>query len=357
MRNKSAFISTLIDMHGYCRPMGSQTETDFIARYIANLPNAECDQSGNWHVTVGDSPILWSCHTDTVHSKEGRQKVRYFKKTGLLALATDSKSSCLGADDTAGVFLCREMILAKVPGHYVFHYGEERGGIGSSELAEKCPEFLKQFQFAIALDRQGHADVITHQGMGRTASDAFAESLCKQLGGFYEPSSHGVYTDTEEYCGIIPECTNVSIGYTRAHSPAESLDTRHVLRLLEKLKTLDASKLVCEREPKRFEYRDYDYPSWYRDTPIRLYDKGVTTEYVWDDREETYVKVEVSPSTSTGGIKQDFQLAEWEARQAALLEEAELMDGREDRLDDYLDPIFAEVQRELKKQFHNRTRH
>lgn len=245
--NKS--LKTLIEMHMYCRPMGSDIEQYFIDEYIANLPNAERDPYGNWHVTVDDAPVLWSSHLDTVHWKEGIQDVKYTKRSGLLTLPRDSKSSCLGADCTAGVFLMREMIFAKVSGHYVFHHGEEMGCIGSRDLAKHCEGFLSQFQFAIALDRGGTSDVITHQSYGRTASDAFALSLAKQLGGYYKPSDQGVYTDTNEYPDIIAECSNISVGYTRQHSASETLDTRHLFALLAKLKKLNVSKLVCKRKP------------------------------------------------------------------------------------------------------------
>lgn len=260
-------LKTLIEMHMYCRPMGSLTERNFIEDYIADLPNAECDPHGNWHVNVDDAPVLWSSHLDTVHWKEGIQEVHYNKRSGLLTLPKGSKSSCLGADCTAGVFLMREMILAKVPGHYVFHHGEERGCIGSGKLALLNEKFLSQFKFAIALDRGGTTDVITHQSYGRTASDEFALSMCKQLGGYYKPSDEGVYTDTNEYPDIIAECSNISVGYTRQHSSAETLDTRHLFALLAKLKKIKIDKLVCARVPgeggwdDRWSLKNYDYPT------------------------------------------------------------------------------------------------
>jgi hypothetical protein len=243
-------LNTLLEMHSYCRPAGSQTEKAFIAAFISNLPNAEQDECGNWHVTVDDSPILWSCHTDTVHNAEGRQEINYAPKSGRISLPKSSKSNCLGADDTAGVFLCREMILAKVPGHYVFHYGEERGGIGSSALARMHPDWLAQFQCAIALDRAGTADIITEQNGGCTASDAFAWSLAAKLGKRFKPCPWGMYTDTAEYSHLIPECTNVSVGYSDAHSYKEALDSKFLFRLLAALLTVRFEDLMIERNPE-----------------------------------------------------------------------------------------------------------
>jgi hypothetical protein len=249
-------LQTLIDMHTFCRPLGSATESRFIARYIAPLPGAYQDVFRNWHCTIGVNPIvLWSCHTDTVHRTEGRQTVHYDQQSGMLQLSRRSRrrASCLGADDTAGVFLLREMILAGVTGHYIFHYGEERGGIGSRAIAAKHREWLQGFSMAIAVDRGGTCDVITHQG-SRTASDAFADSLANTLNMqddrfTYVPCDRGIYTDTREYADDIAECTNISVGYGHAHSPMEYLDVPHVMYLCDALCKIDVSTLMIARDP------------------------------------------------------------------------------------------------------------
>lgn len=244
----------LFDMLTYARPMGSRTERAFIEKYVLSLPNAELDfvhPHSNVHVQVGTSPILWSCHTDTVHWHEGRQNIRI--KRGLISLHKRSKSTCLGADDTAGVYLMRQMVLRGVPGHYVFHYGEERGGIGSTALAKEHPNFLREFTYAIALDRSGYSDIITHQMHGKTASTSFAWSLADALnlsdGMAYSPCSSGIYTDTAEYTDLIGECTNISVGYGGAHSSHERLDPEHVEHLLNALVALDQSTLKAARKP------------------------------------------------------------------------------------------------------------
>src|SRR5216683_3061735 len=91
--------TALLDMLTYCRPAGSDTESAFIDKYIAPLPGAQADAHGNWHVAVGDSTVLWSCHTDTVHSKQGRQTVHVNDRTGTVGLSRRSRrhsqSSCL----------------------------------------------------------------------------------------------------------------------------------------------------------------------------------------------------------------------------------------------------------------------
>lgn len=329
MRNPQ--LQTLLTMLTYCRPMGSPTETAFVGRYIASLPNAEQDPHGNYHVSVEHpdgtpSRVLWSCHTDTVHDDDGRQTVAYDPRLGIVHLSRRSArtSRCLGADDTAGIFILREMILASVPGHYVFHYGEERGGIGSHALAYHNEDWLREhFDCAIALDRRGTRDVITRQGCGRTASDAFANSLADALGMRYKPNEYGLYTDTAEYADIIPECSNLSVGYQNAHSNKEYLDTDHVFALLRALITLDQSSLVIARDPTE-----------------------VITWSSWDDAEYDYndytVPAVIGPATSDD----DW----WYQRTAATGNNGHSVTRARNESPLYLDPAFEAVQRELSTQ-------
>lgn len=236
----------IMELFSYCRPMGSDTEREFVDRFLIPL-GFERDEHLNLVLTVGDKPrILFSSHQDTVHRKEGRQDLKL--KGGMLTQT--SGSSCLGADDTAGIWLMMEMIKAKIPGIYVIHYGEEVGGIGSRAKAKHDPMFFADIDAAIAFDRRGYGDVITHQGYGRSCSDAFAWSLANQLGSGFQPSPDGIYTDTAEYTHLVPECTNISVGYEHAHSPAERQDVTFLIALREALLRVDWTALVIERDPQ-----------------------------------------------------------------------------------------------------------
>ena len=254
---------SVLDMLTYCRPAGSPTESEFIKRWIAPLPGACQDAGGNWHVRIGDSRILWSCHTDTVHWKAGRQTVRYNPKTSIVMLskrALRDGRNCLGADDTAGMWLCVQMILRSIPGHYVFHFGEEIGCQGSRWIAVDAPELITDSEIAIAFDRRGSGDIITSQFGGRCASDEFAQSLSMELaksGLTYSPA-RGVYTDTAEYTAIIPECSNLSVGYGGEHTSREFLHIGHLRRVLDAVCRLDQSALVVSRVPDD-DWHDTDY--------------------------------------------------------------------------------------------------
>jgi hypothetical protein len=176
----------------------------------------------------------------------------------------DASCDCLGADDGAGMWLMFNMIMRDVAGTYIFHRGEEVGCWGSGGMVDHHTDWLKQFTHAIAFDRRGTTSIITHQRSERACSDALGEQLISLFNMRYELDDTGVYTDTAEYMGIIPECVNVSIGYDNEHSSKETLDTHHCLALRDAICTLDWDKidLVVERDPTKREYKASQFGSW-----------------------------------------------------------------------------------------------
>jgi hypothetical protein len=249
----------LVEMLTRMRPAGSKTERRFIREYIRPLGVTQ-DKAGNLIKRIGSAPVLWSSHTDTVHKVGGNQLVEVSQ--GVARLAAKSTSNCLGADCTTGVWLMREMILADVPGLYIFHRGEEVGGTGSQYIAHNTPELLAGIQYAIAFDRRGYEDIITHQG-SRCCSDEFAWSLADALdmhGLAYAPDQTGTFTDTANYVDLIPECTNIGVGYSCAHMASEHQDLNFALLLRDALCDLDLGRLEVHRKPG--EGGD-DYGDWY----------------------------------------------------------------------------------------------
>ncbi len=248
---------TLHAMLSYRRPAFSKTEEQFIKRFILPLGVAR-DGFDNLILRIGDAPILWSCHTDTVHRQDGIQGVA-MNDSRYVVDASSKDSNCLGADCTTGVWLMAEMIKAKVPGLYIFHRAEEIGGHGSSYIAEKTPQLLNGIKIAVAFDRKGRDSIITHQAGGRCASQEFAASLGKQLKGF-QADAGGTFTDTANYVHLIPECTNLSVGYENAHSADESQCAVFALALLEAIKSLNVDALTVSRDPAA-----PDYDDWFND--------------------------------------------------------------------------------------------
>lgn len=256
-------LATLMSMLRWRRPAFTKTERLFVREFITPL-GVRIDGYGNLIKVIGDNPtVLWSCHTDTVHQMGGKQLIVLDGDIIRLS-STENASNCLGADDTTGVWLMREMILAKRPGLYVFHRAEEVGCKGSTWIKNNTPELLTGIKAAIAFDRRGKDSVITHQSSGRTASNAFGDALSAILGNGYTRDDTGLFTDTDTYSGIVPECTNLSVGYEHAHSRKETQDARFALWLRDKMLALDINDLVIERDPAVSDYGDdyRGYDSW-----------------------------------------------------------------------------------------------
>lgn len=255
-------ISELLEMHTYARPAGSKTEKVFISRYLDSISGMMKDTFGNRFIRLGNAPVLWSSHTDTVHKQGGRPRVTY--GDGLLTLnPNEITANCLGADCSVGVWIMRQMILRGVPGLYVFHREEEIGGHGSKHIATKTPELLDGIDYAIALDRKGTNSVITKQ-LWRTASDEFADAFAEYLGPFWSVDDGGTFTDTANYTDLVPECTNLSVGYYNAHSRDEILDVSFAADLLERLSNLDTNSLPVIRQKGEDNWRDEDMSYWSR---------------------------------------------------------------------------------------------
>ena len=287
-------LAELVSMHQTMRPAGSQTEAKFIDTYLRPLGVRE-DGYGNLILRVGDVPVLWSSHTDTVHWHGGLAPVIVDDKN-VLRRHPKSKASCLGADDTAGIWMMTQMIRAERPGLYVFHRAEECGGKGSKWLAKNTPELLKDIQYAIAFDRKGKDSIITHQFGGRCCSEEFSKSLGVKLGGRFKSDRGGSFTDTASYVDLIGECTNLSVGYDSQHSTSESLDLDFISDLRDVMVTLDASDLVVKRKPgEREPHTPYRYNSGWRgnggsaDFWDGYDDGGYYRTHHWDHKTQTYV--------------------------------------------------------------------
>lgn len=246
----------LWDMLSYMRPDGSLTQAKFNLKYLHPVMGKP-DRWGNFVHIIGDRPnVAFMAHHDTVHSKGGRQELAQFQD---LIYAPDS--DCLGADCTTGIWLILEMIEANIPGVYVVHGGEEIGCIGSSALVKANPSWIKHVDVAISFDRKGTDSIITKQMYTRTCSDSFAESLAGILALYHVPDPTGSFTDSNEYRGVIAECTNLSVGYYFQHSPKETQDITYLWELRNALLSADWSKLVIEREATLDD--DYSWRGWY----------------------------------------------------------------------------------------------
>lgn len=326
----------LAQMMAYRRPHGSKTERKFINRFIRPL-GVKFDDMGNMYKIVGDEPptILWSSHTDSVHRMGGKQKM-VLSSTGMLKLKRGEQSNCLGADNAAGVWMCIEMIKAGIPGLYVFHRQEESGCVGSQHFAETQRELLKTIKAAVAFDRRGTSEVITWQMCGQTASDAFAQSMCDLLGMDHKPSDNGIYTDTASYEAIIPECTNIAVGFYSEHSQRESLDVYYLAKLRDAVLAADFSKLVIDRKPGENSYSSFlgrVRSKWDDDWETYMGGAGSSSGHTYEDnftrRPWRYTP---ESGTSNTGATEDYETK----RKVTLLE---LVEGNPSVVVDILEQI------------------
>jgi len=280
-------VKRLYEMLTYKRPHGSRSERKFINRFILPL-GVQQDAYGNFYKRIGaDSHVLWSSHIDSVHATSGRQRLA--EVDGWLYSLSNE---CLGADCATGVWLMSEMIKRNVPGLYVFHRDEESGGRGSTFIANQYKELLEGIDYAIAFDRKGFNSVITHQFGSRCCSNAFADALAAQLGEGWQRDDTGSFTDTAMYVDLVPECSNISVGYLDQHSSREVQYLPFVVDLLETLCRLDVEALPVSRDPTAAAPWDDDRSSAYEN---RYYKAayGYSSDYqgygaaygTWDDHE------------------------------------------------------------------------
>lgn len=227
-------------------------EDQFVKDMGIIFPNLEKDKHGNYFTKIGDSRTIFTSHIDTV-SKDYTSVVHVIDDN---IIKTDGKST-LGADDKAGVTIMFWMIQNLVPGLYYFFIGEEVGCIGSG-LAAKYGDFKGKYDRVISFDRRGTSSVITHQSSSRCCSDKFADDLCNQLnkqGMSYSKDDGGIYTDSAEFVDIIPECTNISVGYYSEHTFQERQDINHLISLADACTNVNWESLSTKRNPSITEYK------------------------------------------------------------------------------------------------------
>lgn len=259
----------LLEILRYKRPHGTDGEEVFCKRYLDPLlkkVNARKDKIGNYHIIIGTvkSPVLFSCHTDTVHAGQGQQVVIYNPKTAIAFIdnpKTKGKQyfgDCLGADDGTGLWIMLNMIRTGVHGYYIFHRGEERGGIGSGWLSKNWETEMSAYniKIAIAFDRKGKTDLITHQAGSRCASEKSAKEIIALLqaqGLTFKASNRGTFTDTANYKHLVSECYNMSVGYEKQHGPNETQDMDFAHKLMKACCKINWRTLTAYRDPKVIE--------------------------------------------------------------------------------------------------------
>ena len=259
-------IALLVQMLRFRRAEGSKTQKIFCKKYLEPI-FGKPDVDGNYYLKVGESNKAFMAHHDTVHIIEGEQKI-IVTPDNKVVLPENSKSNCLGADCTTGIWLILHMIKHHVPGHYVIHAGEECGGVGSRAIVSQPPPWLLEVTHAISFDRKGYNSIITHQMGCRTCSDEFAAELSMAFsaasGGKvdFKIDTTGTFTDSEVYSDTISECTNISVGYMYQHSASEMQCLTHAEKMANILVTTKWDSIKSYRDPQVYEYLSRWGPSY-----------------------------------------------------------------------------------------------
>ena len=287
--NKDKFIlDTFIKLTKRTYPFG--TEDDLVKSMIEEgvFPNdLQKDSHGNYYYKVGDSRTIFASHLDTA-SKDATSVNHVFDGK---FIKTDGKT-ILGADDKAGVTIMLFLMKNNIPGLYYFFVGEEVGCVGSG-LAASYGDFKGKYDRIISFDRKDTNSVITFQSSIRCCSDVFANSLANELNKFglsYKKDEGGIYTDSAEFTDIVPECTNLSVGYYKEHTTTESQDIVHLQKLANACSQIDWETLPVSRDCSKKEYRTFDYSSgwnWKQNhstTDWRNRDYGYYDDWYYQDR-------------------------------------------------------------------------
>jgi len=226
------------------------------------------DTHGNYFIEIGESKTMFCAHLDT-YCYEHKRVWHIIKDN---KISTDGTTT-LGADDKAGVVIMIKMIEAGVPGLYYFFRGEEgvtspTGTWGSKEALKSYKEKFQTYDRCVAFDRRDDNNIIIQQLYGECCSLEFAQALVKDLGEYnlrYYEDDTGMWCDSAVFMDIIPECTNVSVGYDDEHTFRESQDIDHLEKLTNACIKIKWEDLPTKRDPStvstgvgRYKY-DYDY--------------------------------------------------------------------------------------------------
>jgi hypothetical protein len=264
-------------------PFGTE---DQILKYMP-IPLEE-DGFGNYFIKIGESDTMFTSHLDSATREQREVRIMSFEKEGYKILCSDGKS-ILSADDKAGVTIMLYMIEHNIPGLYYFFIGEERGGIGSGDVAKyyEHMEHCKGIKKCVSFDRRNYHSIITHQGWTRTCSDTFAQSLADELnknGMNIKLDNTGVFTDSANFIDNINECTNISVGYFSEHTKDEYQNITFLEQLCNACIKVDWANLTISRKigqnteiiDRNYELLlDFKNASFYSDVKIKGFEDRV----------------------------------------------------------------------------------
>lgn len=210
------------------------------------------DEVGNYFMEIGDSETMFCAHLDTAAWDIQRVRHVQFISRNKQDFITTDGTTILGADDKAGVVILMNLIEKKVPGLYYFFIGEESGLIGSKGILDLDEEKFKKYKRCIAFDRRDYGSIISAQMGGKCCSNDFVKALASQFAEHnmtFRDDPTGVYTDSAVFMDIIPEVTNLSVGYFNEHTTNEIQNLTYLSMLANAATKIDWESLPTVRDP------------------------------------------------------------------------------------------------------------
>lgn len=238
---------------------------EFIQQFKDSNLDPFLDGYGNLYVTIGATNVAFTSHLDNVDRGTSKHNKLSTSK-GIVSLHPDSESTCLGADDAAGLFIMLTMIHNRVPGLYCFFLDEEIGCLGSIHASTYEQHIFENIDHMISFDRKGYSSVITHQMGEQCCSTEFSTALCDQLTNLapckFNPDPNGSYTDSYSFIHMITNCTNLSVGYFNQHTRQETQDLDYLLAIAEvysKVNWSDLPVVPFTTQPSTYAQYNEDY--------------------------------------------------------------------------------------------------
>jgi len=225
------------------------------------FPNMETDEHGNFFLQIGDSKTMFCAHLDTYSHRY--EPVHHIIDGDFIK--TDGTTT-LGGDDKAGVVIMIKMMEAQIPGLYYFFRGEEgvtspSGTWGSKQALRTRKEFFSEYDKCIAFDRKGNSSIISQQMYSECCDSSFVDELISEFksnGLTYEDDTTGMWCDSGVFMDLIPECTNISVGYVDEHTFRETQDIAHLEKLVNACLKIDWDGLPVKRDPTVTNYGGVD---------------------------------------------------------------------------------------------------
>ena len=209
-------------------------------------PSRHLDGYGNMYVFIGSSRVVaFTSHLDNVDNNPHSTNLLDMDDDGIVSVNPDSTSTCLGADDAAGLFIMLAMINNGVEGTYCFFMDEEVGCKGSQWSAQNMSYLFDDTKLMVSFDRKGYSSIITHQMGENCMSTECATALASRLNQFdtdypeFVLDDGGSYTDSYSFVGMIPNCTNISVGYFNQHTKKETQDLEFLQQISEVYSLVD----------------------------------------------------------------------------------------------------------------------